>query len=335
MQRASNGGSLRQSIYMTREIPDAALNLLQDDYNVIVYAEKRPIDRETLKKGVESADALICLLSDKIDARIMDQGPRLKVIANYAVGYNNIDIEAARQRKIMVTHTPGVLTNATAELAFALLIGLTRRIISADRFTRQKQFIGWDPLLFLGTELSGKRLAIIGMGRIGQDMAAKCRVFGMTIGYHNRRPLEKSVEERLSATYYGSLEELLAVADVISVHAPLTEKTRTLFNKNTFDKVKPGAYFINTSRGEIVDETALVGALQCGIIKGAGLDVYENEPVVTEALLNMENVILLPHIGSATTETRQKMATMAARNAMAALAGNRPENLVPEMANDW
>ncbi len=327
---------MRPSVYVTRQLPEAGLNILKDTYQVTVFDGSHPtgrkIGRKELEDGVRQTDALVCLLSDTIDAALMDHAGRLKVIANYAVGYNNIDVAAARQRKIMVTHTPGVLTNATADLAFTLLMTLTRRIIPADRFVRDRQFVGWGPLLFLGDELAGKTLGIVGMGRIGQDMAVKCRAFGMAICYHNRRPLDSQTEKQLGATYYPTLDELLTQADVLSIHTPLTEETRHLFNRNTFGRMKPGAYLINTARGEIIDEQALAEALSSGALKGAGLDVYEFEPSVTESLLAMDNVVLLPHIGSATFETRDKMAVMVAKNVIAALEGRCPENLVPEMA---
>ena len=322
---------MKPFVFVTRTIPESGLRLLRNRFEVTVGRQQAPIDRETLKQGIEKADALICLLSDRIDGEILDQADRLKIIANYAVGYNNIDIRAAMEKNIMVTNTPGVLTNATAELAFALIITLTRRILSADRYTRQGRFTGWDPLLFLGDELAGKALGIVGMGRIGQSLAEKCRAFGMSVIYHNRHPLDKETEIRLGATFC-SFEELLARSDVVSIHAPLTDETRHLFNRSTFEKIKPGAFIINTSRGEVVDEAALVEALVDERIKGAGLDVYEYEPTVTEKLTHMENVVLLPHIGSATVETRSAMAVLAAENVIAALEGKAPGNLVPEMA---
>jgi len=323
---------MKPSVFITRRLPESGLRLLRDRFAVSVHETPAPIDRATLKNGVSRAEALICLLSDRIDAEILDCGSRLKIVANYAVGYNNIDIAAARQRKILVTNTPGVLTNATAELAFALIITLTRKILAADRFTRQGLFIGWDPLLLLGDELSGKTLGIVGMGRIGQSLAEKARAFGMSVIYHNRRPLDQATETRLKAAYCP-FEALLARADVISIHAPLTEESRHLFDRRAFEKIKPGSFLINTARGEIVDEAALAEALASGRIKGAGLDVYEREPAVTGELMKMDNVVLLPHIGSATVETRAAMAVMAAKNVIAGLMGETPANLIPEMSD--
>ena len=320
-------------IYVTRKIPEAGLRLLQEQFNVEVYGGKSPVPRKTLEEAVAGADGLVCLLSDVIDAPLLDKAARLKIVANYAVGYNNIDIEAARQRGVMVTYTPGVLTNATAELAFALIITLTRRIRQADRFTRQGRFVGWDPLLFLGDELAEKTLGIIGMGRIGADLAAKCRAFGMSVIYHNRGRVDEATEAALAARW-TALEELLSEADIISIHAPLNASTRHLLNAKSMEKIKPGAFLINTARGEIVEEAALVEALQTGRLKGAGLDVYEKEPAVTPELMALDNVVLLPHIGSATAETRDNMAVMVAENVIAALSNGIPENLVPEMIAD-
>ena len=317
-------------VYITRNIPEAGLALLRNRYELSVYESDRPIGREALKQGIRLADALISLLSDPIDTELLDQAEQLKIIANYAVGYNNIDVAAALERRIMVTHTPGVLTNATAELAFSLIIALSRRVIEADRFTREGRFVGWDPLLLLGDELSGKTLGIIGMGRIGQSLAEKCRAFGMSVIYYNRKRLDETAEKALSAEY-RALADLLAEADIISIHSPLTEETRHLINREALSKVKPGACLINTARGEIIDEAALAEALSDGRLKGAGLDVYEQEPAVHPDLFNLENVILLPHIGSATVKTRENMAILTAENVIAALEGKTPENLVPEM----
>jgi len=322
---------MKPSVFITRRIPESGPRLLQAHCQVTVYEANHPIDKKDLEEAVRRSDALICLLSDQIDAELLDRAERLKIIANYAVGYNNIDVAAARKRNILVTHTPGVLTNATAELAFALIISLTRRILPADRFTREDRFAGWDPLLMLGDELAGKTLGVIGMGRIGRDLAAKCQAFGMSVVYYNRTPLDRETETALKVAY-RSLDELLGTADVISVHVPLTDETRYLLNRAALAKIRPQAYLINTARGEVIDEAALAEALAAGRLRGAGLDVYEHEPAVNRKLLELDNVVLLPHIGSATTQTRDEMSRMAARNVLAALEGAVPENLVPEMA---
>lgn len=315
-----------KKVYITSQIPEIGINLLKEKYDVEI-SPKRPADQNALARKIVDCHGLVTLLSDKIDESILSAGRNLKIVANYAVGYNNIDIEAAKKHRIMVTNTPGVLTNATAEIAFALLISLTRKILEADKFTREGKFTGWGPLLLLGDELRGKTIGIIGLGRIGQDMALKCRAFGMNIIYHSRTPADRKIEEALDAGYCG-FDELLSQSDAISLHTPLTQETFHLITREAFKKMKDGVYVINTSRGEVMDENALVNALQSGKVKGAGLDVYESEPKITAELLSMKNVVLLPHIGSATVETRDKMAEMAAKNVIAALEGKKPENLV-------
>lgn len=324
---------MSKKIFITRRIPESGVNLLKERYDVEMFSEDRAVEKDLLIRKAGECDALVCLLSDKIDRDILAAGKNLKIVANYAVGYNNIDIAAAKELGIMVTNTPGVLTNATAEIAFALLITLTRKIIEADRYTREGRFTGWGPLLYLGDELKGKTAGIIGMGRIGLDMAAKCKAFGMKIAYHNRKPLDADTEKDLEAEYHA-LDDLLKKADAISIHTPLTPETNHLIDRAAFEKMKDGVYLINTSRGEVVDEKALVGALQSGKVKGAGLDVYEFEPAIEGELTEMKNVVLLPHIGSGTIETRRKMSEMAAENVISALEGKQPENLVPEMRGD-
>ncbi len=321
---------MKKKVFITRRIPEIGINLLKEQYDVKVFQGKSPIKRDKLIQDIQGMDGVITLLSDQMDDAVFNSAQQLKIVANYAVGYNNIDINAAKKYKVMVTNTPGVLTNATAEIAFALLITLTRKIISADMYTRKGKFTAWDPLLFLGDELKGKTIGILGMGRIGQDMAKKCRVFGMNIIYHNRKPVDKKTETALSATY-RYLDEFLEESDIISVHTPLTRETRHLIDSKAFDRMKSGVYLINTSRGEVIDEKSMVTELQKGKVKGAGLDVYEFEPKINKELFAMNNVVLLPHIGSATVETRNKMSEMAAKNVITALGGGKPENLVPEL----
>ncbi len=323
---------MKDTVFIAHPIPDIGIDRLKERFNVSVHPDIRPLDPSALADKLAACSGVISLLCDRIDGAVMDRCPSLKIIANHAVGYENIDVAAAKARSILVTNTPGVLTAATAEIAFALLITLTRRIIEADRFTRDGRFTGWDPLLLRGDELTGRTLGIIGMGRIGQDMARKCRAFDMKILYHNRRPVDPETERALSAEYIA-LDDLLAWSDVVSIHAPSTPETRHLIDADALGKMKPGAYLINTARGDIVHEAALVDALSAGRLKGAGLDVYEFEPEVTKGLLDLENVVLLPHIGSATYEARNRMAAMAADNVMAALDGRSPPNLVPEMTD--
>jgi len=316
------------TVVVSQPIPKAGLRLLRERFSAVQVMEKG--DREGLKAALADADALLPLLTDPVDAELMDAGPKLRIIANCAVGYDNIDLEAAAKRGIPVTNTPGVLTRATAEIAFALLISLTRRIPEADRFLRAGKFTGWDPLLLLGDELAGRTIGVFGMGRIGRDFARKCRAFDMRVIYHNRNPVSREIEAELDARLV-SFETLLAESHAVSIHAPLTEETRHRFDDDAFSHMREGAYLINTARGELVDEAALVRALQSGRLKGAGLDVYEFEPKVSPELLEMENVVLLPHIGSATEETRGAMASTAARNIIAVLDGKPPLNLAPEL----
>ncbi|MFH2067208.1 MAG: D-glycerate dehydrogenase [Pseudomonadota bacterium] len=323
---------MKKRVLITRLIPEIGIELLKERYDVDVFSGPQSMDRETLLQKIRAYDALVSLLSDRIDEQVLAAGKNLKIVANYAVGYNNIDIPAAKRRNILVTNTPGVLTNATGEIAFALLITLTRRIIAADQFTRDGKFIGWDPLLFLGDELKGKTAGILGMGRIGLDMAFKCRAFGMSVIYHNRKRVSVDMEQKVDACYV-SFDQLLERSDIISIHTPLTKDTRHLLGEESFQKMKRGVYVVNTSRGEIVDEAVLVKYLKSGKVKGAGLDVYEFEPAIAKEFFTFSNVVLLPHIGSATIETRDKMSVMVAKNVISALEGEKPENLIPELSD--
>lgn len=313
-------------VVVAQPIPEAGLRPLRNRFDVRVLEKG---DRKALFAAVAEADALLTLLTDPVDAALLDAAPRLRIVANCAVGTDNIDLEAAAARGIPVTNTPGVLTRATAEIAFALLIGLTRRILEADRFLRAGRFAGWDPLLLLGDELDGRTVGIFGMGRIGREFARKCRAFDMRVIYHNRTRIAPDAEAALDARWVP-FETLLAESDAISIHAPLTPETRHRFDDAAFAAMREGSYLVNTARGELVHEAALVRALRSGRLKGAGLDVYEFEPAVNPELPAMENVVLLPHIGSATGETRGRMAETAARNIVAVLTGGEPLNPVPE-----
>ncbi|MBZ4687303.1 MAG: glyoxylate reductase [Clostridia bacterium] len=318
----------RAKVFVTREIPAAGLDMLKERYDVEVNPYDRPLTKEEIIAGVKGKDALLPLLTDIIDAEVMDANPNLKIIADYAVGYNNIDIEEATKRGIPVSNTPGVLTETTADLAWLLMMAVARRLGECERYLRTKEFKGWGPMFLLGTDVYGKTLGIIGMGRIGKAMAKRAKGFDMRVIYYNSSgAISEEEEKRLEAMYYP-LEDLLKEADFVSLHVPLTKGTRHLIGEKELELMKETAYIINTARGPVIDEKALIAALKEKKIAGAGLDVFENEPLVPKELLQMENVVLAPHVGSATLETRSRMAVMAAQNIIAALNGEEIPNLV-------
>lgn len=285
--------------------------------------------REELLARVRGCDGLLCMLADRIDAALLDAAPRLKGVANLAVGVDNIDVAAATARGIPVTNTPGVLTEATAELAWALILAAARRVVEGDRLVRGGGFTGWAPTLLRGLQLGGATLGIVGAGRIGTATGLRAKAFGMRVLYFDR-----SASERLDAdgARRVGLDELLRESDVVSLHLPLTDETRHLIGGQTFASMKPGAILVNTGRGAVLDEAALVAALREGRLAAAGLDVYEHEPALAPGLAELDNVVVLPHLGSATMATRDRMATMAAESLVAMLAGRRPDNLVnPEV----
>ncbi|MCX7940765.1 MAG: D-glycerate dehydrogenase [Endomicrobia bacterium] len=321
-----------KKVLVTRQLPQPAIDLLKQYFEVDLYTEDRVIPREELLRRVEDKDGLLCLLTDNIDAELMDKAKNLKIVANYAVGYNNIDVAEATKRKIPVTNTPGVLTETTADLAFALLMSVARRIVESDNFLREGKFKGWAPMLFLGNDIYGKTLGIIGFGRIGQAVAKRGLGFDMKILYYDTNRVSVEIEQKYNATF-KSLDELLKESDFISIHVPLVKETYHLISDREFSLMKPTAYLINTSRGPVVDEKALVRALKDKKIAGAALDVFEKEPEVEPELIDMPNTVLVPHIGSATIETRTKMALMAAENIIAVLVHNKvPPNIVnPEI----
>lgn len=320
------------NVYVTRRIPDAGMERLRAAVErVDMNEEDRALSAAELLTAVRGRDAIVCLLTDRMDAAVMDAaGPRLKVIANFAVGYNNVDVEAATARHIAVTNTPGVLTETTADIAWTLLLSIARRAIEGDRAVRGGAWQGWEPLQFLGHEVHGGTLGIVGAGRIGHATARRAVGFDMRILYCSRTA--KPEWEHTLAAHRRDLDALLAESDFVSLHVPLTDETHHLIGAAQLARMKPTAYLINTSRGPIVNEPALVEALRAGTIAGAGLDVYEHEPKLTSGLAALDNVVLLPHIGSATRETRDKMALIAADNVLAALQILRPSNCVnPEV----
>jgi len=285
-------------------------------------------DPARLRKLATGATGIISLLTERIDRQLIDAAPLLKGIANVAVGYDNVDVEYARARGIEVTHTPGVLTNATADLAVGLILAVTRRIVEADRFTRQGRFSSWGPTLMLGEDLEGMRVGLVGMGRIGRAVARRLAGFGVELVYASRTPLPAEEEDELGASRLP-FHAVLRTADLVSIHLPLTDETRRLFSREAIGMMKPGAYLVNTARGPVVDEAALVAALEEGRLAGAGLDVFEEEPVIHPGLMGREDVVLLPHIGSAGRGTREKMGLMAVADLAAVLAGDEPRFPVP------
>jgi glyoxylate reductase len=321
-------------LLVTQLVPEPALQRLREalpEGSVIdVNAERDRIwTRHELIERLRAGryNALYCMLTNTIDAEVMDAAPALKIIANMAVGYNNIDVAEATRRGIVVTNTPGVLTDTTADFAWALLLAVARRVVEADRFVREGRFTGWGPMLMLGQDVHGKTLGIIGFGRIGRAVAKRATGFDMQVMYYDRVPADRKTERQLKARSV-SLDELLAQSDYVSIHTDYNPQTHHLIGAPQLARMKRTAYLINTARGPIVDEAALVEALRAGQIAGAALDVFEHEPQVHPGLLDLPNVVLAPHIASASLDTRTAMALMAADNIIAVMRGERPPNLV-------
>jgi len=313
-------------IFLTRSLPDEAMLEIGSAFDLRQNAFDRPLTKNELKEGLLEADGLISMLSDPIDRETIEGAPRLKIIANYAVGYNNIDLAAARAKGIAVTNTPGVLTETTADLCWALLMATARRIPEADRWVKSGVWTGWAPTQVLGRDIYGKTLGIVGMGRIGQAVARRAAGFSMRVSYFSRTR-QHELEKSLGLNDLP-LQELLGSSDYLSLHLPLTEKTRHIIDKAALESMKPGAILINTARGPIVDEQALIAALKAGRIAGAGLDVFEDEPRISSELLQLDNVVTLPHIGSASFETRLEMGRLVYVNLCAFFSNKRPPNMV-------
>ena len=308
-------------IVVTRRIPEPAIELLQEAGDVWVSPHDRPLATDELHAAVAGADGVVMLLHDRVDDAFLDAaGPGLRIVANAAVGYDNVDVPACARRDVVVSNTPGVLTEATADIAFALILMATRRLGEGERLIRSGTPWSWSMFFMLGSGIQGKTLGIVGLGTIGVATARRARAFGMEIAYAGRRRAPADVETELAARFLP-LDELLAQADVVSLHCPLSAETRHLIDAEALGRMKPSAFLVNTTRGPVVDEAALAGALRSGTIAGAGLDVFEREPEVHEALLDLESVVLIPHLGSATVETRTAMGVLAARNVVAVLGG--------------
>ncbi len=318
-------------IFVTRRIPDSGLELLSNAGHEVIVSEKDGVltKEELLAKLREvNPDAVIPLLTDEIDGEVFDAAPNAKIFANYAVGFNNINLDDAKERGVTITNTPGVLTETVAEHTMAMIFAASMRIAEGDRFTRAGKYEGWAPMMLLGDDLRGKTLGVLGAGRIGQEVSRMAnKGIGMNIIYFDIARNEE-FENEYGASFRETPEEVLKEADVVTVHVPLLDSTHHLINAERLAMMKPTAYLVNSSRGPVIDEAALVTALREGTIKGAAIDVYENEPALAEGLSELENVVITPHIASATVGTRGKMAEIAAQNTVDFLEGNTPPNVV-------
>ncbi len=322
---------VRPRVVVTRRLPEAVETRMAELFDVELNLTDTIMSRKQLEVAVAEADVLVATVTDDIDDKLLSRaGPQLKLIANFGAGVDHIDLHGARAKGIIVTNTPGVLTEDTADMAMALMLAVPRRLSEGERLVRTGQWQGWAPTTLLGHRISGKRLGIIGMGRIGQAVAQRARAFGMSIHYHNRARLPRDVEARYEATYWPALEAMLSRVDIVSINCPHTPETHHLLNKQRLKLLQRHAYLINTSRGEIIDEKALADALEHGTIAGAGLDVYEREPKVSPRLLDLDNVTLLPHIGSATIEGRRAMGEKVIMNIKIWSDGHVPPDKVLE-----
>lgn len=319
-------------VFVCRRLPEPGMEILHEHCSVQVWPERLPPDREALIGGASDADGLLSLVTDRVDDELMDAAPRLRAVSNYAVGYDNIDVETATERGIIVTNTPGVLTDATADFAFALLLAAARRVPEGDRAVRRGEWVTWEPDFLLGRDVHGATLGLIGMGRIGRAVARRASGFDMEVLYTDVRRAP-AAEREVSARYAEDVEDLLGRVDFLSIHVPLTRDTHNLLGHRQLQMMKPGAILINTSRGGIVDEEALVEALRDGPLAAAGLDVFAEEPLPTNhPLVAQDNVVLAPHLGSGSKEARSAMAEKAASNLVAALLGEQPQHIVnPEV----
>ena len=321
--------SERLNVVVTRRLPDAVETRLKELFNVRLRDDDTPITREELVVAVQTADVLVPCITDKIDAGLIGQaGDRLKLIANFGAGIDHVDVNTARQRGILVSNTPGVVTEDTADMTLALMLSVTRKIPQGLNIMQSGEWGGWSPTANLGGRLGGRRLGILGMGRIGQAVARRAAAFGMQIHYHNRKRLRPEVEDALEATYWDSLDQMVARMDIISINCPHTPSTFHLMNARRLKLLKPTAVIVNTSRGEVIDENALTRMLRAGELAGAGLDVYEHGTDINPRLRQLDNVVLLPHMGSATVEGRMEMGEKVIINIKTFADGHRPPDLV-------
>ena len=316
-------------VVVTRKLPDVIETRMMELFETRLNLDDHPMTKAELVEAVKTADVLVPTITDRIDAAILSQaGPNLKLIANFGTGVDHIDLATARQRNVTVTNTPGVLTEDTADMTMALILSVPRRLAEGERLMRSGDWGGWSPTFMLGHRIWGKRLGIIGMGRIGQAVARRAKAFGMSIHYHNRKRVHPDIEHELEATWWESLDQMLARMDVVTIHSPHTPATFHLLSARRLKLMQPHSYLINTSRGEIVDENALTRMLQRGEIAGAGLDVFEHEPAVNPKLLELDNVVLLPHLGSATLEGRVDMGEKVIINIKTFADGHNPPDRV-------
>ncbi|MHB8527903.1 MAG: 2-hydroxyacid dehydrogenase [Caulobacteraceae bacterium] len=323
----------KPKVVVTRKLPDPVETRMRELFETELNLDDAPMDIETLAGAMQRADVLACTITDRLDAAVIERaGERLKLIANFGVGVDHIDVAAANRRGIIVTNTPGVLTEDTADLTMGLILASARRVVEGANIVQAGEFHGWSPTWMLGRRLWGKRLGIVGMGRIGQALAKRGRAFGLSIHYHNRKPVPPRIAEELEATYWESLDQMLARMDVVSVNCPHTPATYHLLSARRLKLLQPHAVLVNTSRGEIIDEAALAGMLQRHELAGAGLDVYEHEPSVNPKLLKLPNVVLLPHMSSATIEGRIDMGEKVIINIRTWMDGHKPpDRIVPGM----
>ena len=316
-------------VIVTRKLPDAIETRMMELFDVRLNLDDEPFSRARMVEAIQAADVLVPTVTDRIDAGILEQASdKLRLIASFGTGVDHIDVAAARARGMTVTNTPGVLTEDTADMTMALILAVPRRLVAGERLMRAGQWRGWSPTSMLGNRIHGKRLGIIGMGRIGQAVARRARGFGLSIHYHNRRPVHAEIEAELEATYWDNLDQMLARMDIISINCPHTPATYHLISPRRLALIQPHAFIVNTSRGEVIDENALVHALQNRDLAGAGLDVFEHEPQVNPKLLELENVVLMPHMGSATIEGRIDMGEKVIINIRAFMDQHAPPDRV-------
>ncbi len=324
---------MKTNIILTRRLPDTVETRMRELFNATLNQTDQPFTQEQLIQAVKTADVLVPTVTDSLSASVIEQaGPQLRLIASFGTGVDHIDVKAAREKGITVTNTPGVLSEDTADVAMSLILAVPRRIVQGDIKVRSGQWDGWSPTGMLGHRINGKRLGIIGMGSIGQAIARRAKAFGMSIHYHNRKAVHPSIEAELEATYWETIEQMLPRVDIVSINCPSTPATHHLLNKERLSLLSPHSYLVNTGRGDVIDEIALIELLKENKIAGAGLDVYEHEPVVSSALIELPNVVLLPHIGSATIEGRHAMGDKVIINIQTFLDGHTPpDRVVPAM----